>query len=169
MTSYKLISLDETVAFPGMPVTLSVDTTAAGTGLRQGDPVSVVLSGHSGGQLRNGLVVPTRVGERVSLSLPRGSYSLTALGGRRETLFTNRDPYTALGGNNLVLDGQRQLYLPLSARTSTASPLVRYRTPGTFRCGTCRQQFRTYQSRRDHERNLHWTTWAFIQDFFGNR
>ena len=26
MTSYKLISLDETVVFPGMPVTLSVDS-----------------------------------------------------------------------------------------------------------------------------------------------
>jgi hypothetical protein len=187
--------------------TLSIDTPATGSNLRLGDPVSMVLSEHSGGQLRNGLVVPTRVGERVSLSLPRGSYSLAAFGGRRETLFTTRDPYSALGGDNLVLDGQRQLYLPLSARTPTpsvTSPLLSHQLAASrpfnplgvlprrtcpscgstlsangicpqnprqpaFRCRSCTQRFRSHQARHDHERNMHWTAWDFIQDFFGNR
>lgn len=185
----------------GRSATLSVDTSA--TGLRLGDPVSMVLSEHNGGQLRNGLVVPTSVGERVSLSLPRGSYSLAAFGGRRETLFTTREPYSALGGNNLVLDGQRQLSLPLSARIpapSTTSPLLnstpavsrsvrltrrtcpscgstlsvngvcpRITQKPVYRCGSCTQHFGSRQARRDHERNMHWTAWDFIQDFFGNR
>lgn len=187
----------------GRLATLSIDTSAADSRLRLGDPVSVVLSEHSAGQLRGGLVVPTRVGERVSLSLPRGSYSLAALGGPRKALFTSRDPYTALGGNNLVLDGQRQLYLPLSARTRTA-PVASLRLPDRLnstvtrlllnppaprqtcticgteltadgvclnatRCSWCDESFESYLDCREHERNVHWTAWDFVQEFFGNR
>jgi hypothetical protein len=100
--------------------TLSIDTTlttaAKKLGLRKGDPVSLVLTGDRYVQSRSGLVVPTRIGERVSITAPRGNYSLTAFGSRRDALFTTRDPYQTAAGDSVRLSGHDNVALRLNSR-----------------------------------------------------
>jgi len=99
---------------------LSIDTSLTGSarklGLRDGDPVSVMVAGHQYVQSRSGIVVPARIGERINVTVPNGSYSVAALGSSREALFTTRDPYNAVAGNNISLQAAQWLALPLTAR-----------------------------------------------------
>jgi hypothetical protein len=99
---------------------LSIDTSLTGSarklGLRDGDPVSVMVAGHQYVQSRSGIVVPARIGERINVTVPNGSYSVAALGSSREALFTARDPYNAVAGNNISLQAAQWLALPLTAR-----------------------------------------------------
>lgn len=105
--------------------TLSIGTSltdsARKVGLRNGDPVSVTVTGHRYLQSRSGLVVPTRIGERVNVTVPSGGYSVAAFGSRREKLFSVHDPYGTVAGDNITAYGRRQLALPLTARPALAS------------------------------------------------
>jgi hypothetical protein len=101
--------------------TLSLQTDLTGPlrdlGLRNGDPVGVVLTGHTAGQARSRLVVPTRVGERVDLAVPQGTYSLAAFASRRDSLFAAPDPFQGVTTGRVDLGGRQTLSLPLSSRT----------------------------------------------------
>ncbi len=121
---------DEQQSTP-LTIAINLDASALNLGLKNGDPVSVVVTGHSYVQSRSGLVVPARVGEPVTVGIPRGSYSVAAFGSRQGSLFATSDPYRAVGGSNtLLLSGRRQLAVPLTAR----EPLIRLsaRTPRTL-------------------------------------
>lgn len=111
-----------------LTIVINLDASALNLGLKKGDPVSVVVTGHSYVQSRSGLVVPARVGEPVTVGIPRGSYSVAAFGSRQGSLFAASDPYRAVGGSDTpLLSGRRQLAVPLTAR----EPLIRLsaRTP----------------------------------------
>jgi hypothetical protein len=109
--------------------TLSINTTlndsARRLGIRNGDPVSVLLTGHNFVQARSGLVVPARIGEQTRVTVPKGSYSITAFGAKPESLFTIPDPYRVVAGNTTQLNSNRQLALSLTPR----EPLLRAYTP----------------------------------------
>jgi hypothetical protein len=64
--------------------TLSINSrltdSARRMGLRNGDPVGVLLTGSGLAHTRSRLVVPTRVGEQVRIAVPNGDYAVTALG-----------------------------------------------------------------------------------------
>jgi hypothetical protein len=164
---------------------ISLRTELAGSareaGLRQGDPVSVVLASRSFNTTRSGLIVPTRVGDRVDLVVPRDDYSVTALGGSRRSLFTQRDPFTAVGGSSILTGEARQIDLPLRFRgeapTSPVLPpwrciwcktpvfslelhvLTCPQRPPTFRCENCGNIFLTREALQIHLRARHrWTS-----------
>jgi hypothetical protein len=129
--------------------TLSVDVPltfeAQRIGLRKGDPVSVVLSGHEYVQARSGLVVPTRIGERVRVTVPSGNYSLAAIGSRGDALYATPDPYTTMAGGNILLPDRREVVLRLAARNaavggpyvSPARADVMAQLRGMGNCGRC--------------------------------
>ena len=66
-----------------LTIVINLDASALNLGLKNGDPVSVVVTGHSYVQSRSGLVVPARVGEPVTVGIPRGGYSVAAFGSRQ--------------------------------------------------------------------------------------
>lgn len=111
--------------------TLAIGTTlgesARRLGLRNGDPVSMLVTGHSFAGVRSGLVVPTRIGEQAKVSVPAGTYSVAAFGARQAALFGSKDPYQAAAGNTTVASGSGQLALSLAAR----APLLRTPVQGT--------------------------------------
>ena len=67
--------------------TLSINTrltdSARRMGLRNGDPVGVLLTGSGLARTGSGLVVPTRVGEQVGIAAPNGDYAVTASAAHR--------------------------------------------------------------------------------------
>ena len=94
--------------------TLSINTrltdSARRAGLRSGDPVGLLVAGGTAG-----LVVPTRIGERMKITVPSGTYSVTAFGSRLESLFTVPAPYRVAAGRTATLrGGSRALALPLA-------------------------------------------------------
>jgi len=114
-----------------LTIVINLDASALNLGLQNGDPVSVVVTGHSYVQSRSGLVVPARVGEPVTVGIPHGSYSVAAFGSRQGSLFAASDPYRAVGGSDTpLLSGRRQLAVPLTAR----EPFIRLsaKTPRTL-------------------------------------
>lgn len=146
-SALNLTALSNNVVQPRLTQsTLSIDTpltdSARRSGLRSGDPVSVMVTGHRYVQSRSGLVVPTRIGERVNVTVPRGSYSVAAFGSRRESLFSAHDPYSTVAGDNITAQGRRQLTLSLTARSalaSTPAPATRpaWSNGGTLAPRTC--------------------------------
>ncbi|SDH64096.1 hypothetical protein SAMN05192558_11353 [Actinokineospora alba] len=94
---------------------------ARALGLRAGDPVSVVVSGHRFVQGRSGLVIPARIGSPLTVAVPRGSYSLSAFGGTRNSLFTLADPYTGVSGTTVQVGQHSSLDLPLRSRITAVS------------------------------------------------
>lgn len=118
-SALRLAALSRPVARP--QATLAISTTlgdsARRLGLRNGDPVSMLVSGHTYVGARSGLVVPARIGEQARVTVPAGSYSVTALGSRQASLFSAKDPYQAAAGNTTLVSGNRQLALSLAART----------------------------------------------------
>ena len=110
------------LSLPGGPsgATLSINTTlnnsARRLGIRKGDPVSLLVTGHSYVQAGRGLVVPASIGEQTKIIVPPGNYSVTAFGSKQESLFTTPDPYSAVDGNITLLDGNRKLALSLASR-----------------------------------------------------
>jgi hypothetical protein len=106
-----------TASSPGQ-LRLHIDLTqsALDQGLRNGDPVTVVLTGHAYVRTPSGLVVPARVGEPVDLAVPQGNYNLAAFGSRQDLLFTTPDPYTTLGGGSIGVGNGQEFAVPLTAR-----------------------------------------------------
>jgi hypothetical protein len=105
-------------------------------GVREGDPVGLVLTGHSyttarSGLVvpaRSGLVVPARIGQQVEVAVPRGTYSLGAFAGRRDQLFATAQPFAAAAGQNVVVGTRSNLVLPLAANV-VRPPLPVMRPP----------------------------------------
>ncbi len=85
-----------------------LSASARGLGLRDGDPVGLILTGTT---TRSGLVVPARIGERVDIAVPRGTYSLGAFAARRDQLFTRPHPFTAVDGRTVLAGGRDVLNL----------------------------------------------------------
>lgn len=112
---------------------LAIDTTltasARASGLREGDPVSLVVSGHNYVRARSGMVVPSRIGERVNITVPSGGYSVTAIGSRKDSLFSTPDPYDALAGKTLQVSGRGQVALSLTARAKPVFVPIRASGP----------------------------------------
>lgn len=127
-SAVRLPLLSQAAARP--QATLAISTTlgesARRLGLRTGDPVSMLVTGHSFAGARSGLVVPTRIGEQAKVSVPAGTYSVAAFGARQASLFTSKDPYQAAAGNTAVAGGSSQLALALAARAA----LPRAAAPG---------------------------------------
>jgi len=125
---------------PAGTLSISAPLTSAARqlGLRSGDPVSVVLAGHQYVQARSGLVVSTRIGERIEVWVPNGNYTVAAFGGRRDALFATPDPYSTMTGGNILLAGRRQLNLSLTARNAVApiAPRIAQGGPGCS-CPQC--------------------------------
>lgn len=111
------------------PGTLSLYTGLTGAvrqlGLREGDPVTLVLVGQPYLQSASGLVVPALVGDQVKLAVPLGQYTLTAFASRRDALFTEPDPFRAVAGRILNLGARQTLALPLTPR----QPATTFRVP----------------------------------------
>ncbi|ONI83294.1 hypothetical protein ALI22I_32675 [Saccharothrix sp. ALI-22-I] len=157
----------------------SLTDSARRQGLRMGDPVGLVVTNHtptaSAGGIPGGrLVVPARIGERVDVTVPQGTYSLGAFAGQRAVLFSRPDPFTATTGHTAVLGGRRlELGLPLAARPATP-PFTRLITPVTAtppvmlgpavratRCHLCSATYSGYEAQQAHHRNAHSRTcWA---------
>lgn len=106
-----------------LSITAPLTAAAQQLDLRGGDPVSVVVSGHQYVRDRSGLVIPPRIGDRVDVSVPYGNYSLAAFGGRREALFSTKDPYSMVAGGNVSVTGRGQFDLSLVKR-NTVLPAV---------------------------------------------
>jgi hypothetical protein len=121
--------------------TLDIDTSltpsARRLGLRPGDPVSLAVTGHNYARSGSGLVVPARIGERVTLSVPSGSYSVAAFGSKQDNLFRLHDPYNTVAGDNVSAQGYRRIGLPLIARS--APLLLPQATPRPFPAAVVRQ------------------------------
>lgn len=154
--------------------------SARAVGLRRGDPVSVVLASRTFTSTRSGLVVPARVGERVQVTVPRGDYSLAAFGSKRASLFSVRDPFTAVGGSNISQGPRQELELPLRGRSSIQAPvpsrtvpclwchksvtiealaihtrLFCPKRPPLIACPNCNATFYFQQALQEHERTQH--------------
>lgn len=129
-SAVRLAALGQSAA--GAQATLDVSTTlgdsARRLGLRNGDPVSMLVTGHTFAGPRSGLVIPARIGEQARVTVPAGSYSVTAFGSRQASLFSTMDPYQAAAGGTTAVNGNRQLALPLTAR----APLLETLPPGPF-------------------------------------
>lgn len=119
-SAVRLPLLSQAAARP--QATLAISTTpgesARRLGLRTGDPVTMLVTGHSFAGARSGLVVPTRIGEQAKVSVPAGTYSVAAFGARQASLFSSKDPYQAAAGNTIVAGGSSQLALSLAARAA---------------------------------------------------
>ncbi|MBB5955432.1 hypothetical protein FHS29_002013 [Saccharothrix tamanrassetensis] len=94
--------------------------SARALGLREGDPVGLVLTGQDV-RTRSGLVVPARIGDQVSLTVPRGTYSLGAFAGRRDRLFATPHPFTTVDGRTITLGGRGSIDLSLTTPRPTAA------------------------------------------------
>jgi hypothetical protein len=114
-------------AFPSRQVVSFSPTltrSARAAGLREGDPVSVVLaSSRNSRATRSGLIIPTQVGSRVDLVVPKDEYTVGALGSGVRDLFSKRDPFAVIGGGSLP-SGATEMELSLTARNNiVAEPL----------------------------------------------
>jgi hypothetical protein len=111
------------------PNTLSLYTgltsAARQLGLREGDPVTLVLLGQPYLRSASGLVVPALVGYQVELAVPPGPYTLTAFASRRDALFTEPDPFRGVAGRNVNLDARQTLALAVTPR----QPATNFRGP----------------------------------------
>ncbi|CCH34438.1 hypothetical protein ABZ816_37435 [Actinosynnema sp. NPDC047251] len=105
----------------GNVVTVRPNLTASAqaSGLRQGDPVGLVLTGQ---QNHNGLIVPARLGEPVDIAVPRGTYALGAFAARRDQLFTRAHPFTAVDGRTVTWGAGRALDLAPRSRPTLLTP-----------------------------------------------
>jgi hypothetical protein len=127
-----------TLSLPSGPshATLAIDTALTGSarrlGVRKGDPVSLLVTGHSYVQPRSGLVVPARIGEQIKVVVPSGNYSVTAFGSNQESLFATPDPYQVVDGSTTLLDGSRRLTLSLAPRESILGASSRAFVGGTM-------------------------------------
>lgn len=162
-TANRMLPLSS-LATPAGANTLSINITitdaAQRLGLRQGDPVTVMVAGHNYVSDRSGLVVPARIGQPVDISLPAGDYSLAGLGARRETLLTASDPYNTMGGGTVQIAGQRWLDLPLAARNTVPPPLgSRQLGLQRVRCRWCSATFVSTWARDAHFRREHGDWW----------
>ncbi|WP_370942041.1 hypothetical protein AB5J62_23320 [Amycolatopsis sp. cg5] len=122
----KAVSLGALVqrgAAPPVSLYLNPELTAPARqlGLRSGDPVTLILSDTGSTRTGTGLVVPTRVGERISLVVPRSSYTVAAFGARRDSLFATPDPFTTIGAATVTPAGG-VLQIPLAARQTIYTP-----------------------------------------------
>lgn len=79
-----------------------ITSDVGGQGLRQGDPVALVINSTSWRSQNNGVVVPAKFGEPFRVRVPRDDYSLSAysLDSRRQPRV---DPVTAIGVGHLLL------------------------------------------------------------------
>ncbi|GAA4465902.1 hypothetical protein [Phytohabitans houttuyneae] len=115
------------------PATLSLYTGLTGAvrqlGLREGDPVTLVLVGQPYLRSASGLVVPALVGDQVELAVPLGPYTLTAFASRRDALFTEPDPFRAVAARQVNLGARQTLALPLTPRQPVPSVLPRCTCP----------------------------------------
>jgi hypothetical protein len=129
----RLAALSQPAARP--QATLAINTTlgdsAQRLGLRNGDPVSMLVTGHTFVGARSGLVVPARIGEQAKVTVPAGTYSVTAFGSRQASLFSAKDPYQVAAGNTTLVAGSRQLALPLAARAPLLQTYSRAPEQGT--------------------------------------
>jgi len=96
-------------------------------GLRDGDPVTLLLVGQPSVRSASGLVVPALVGDQVELAFPLGTYSLAVFASRRDTLFAAPDPFQAVTGQTVTLGRRQTLALPLTPRQPTT--MTRFATP----------------------------------------
>ncbi len=150
----------------------SLTDSARRQGLRTGDPVGLVVTNHTpaaGGIPGGRLVVPARIGERVDVTVPHGTYSLGAFAGQRAVLFARPDPFTAGTGHTAVLGGRRlELGLPLAARPAALqlarpiAPVAATRPvvhrPAAVRvthCHLCSATYSGYEAQQAHIRNAH--------------
>ncbi|MFC0433908.1 hypothetical protein [Kutzneria buriramensis] len=131
-TPVRLSALASNTSGGRLSINTPLTAAAQRAGLRTGDPVSVVLSGHQFTQSRSGLVVPTRIGDRVQVSVPNGTYSAAAFGSGRQALFTAKDPFQTVAGGNVLLTGRGGLDLSLTTRTPVPAKL-------TWTCSHCGQ------------------------------
>jgi hypothetical protein len=136
-----LSSLAQRPAAPAVPLYLNPELTASARqlGLRSGDPVTLILSDSTTTRSRESLIVPTSVGQPVSLAVPRGTYSLAAFGARRDTLFATPDPFTTIDAHSFSVTGQSALALPLAARQTLYTPTYQppQTVPPTCNCDAC--------------------------------
>jgi hypothetical protein len=110
------LSLPSGPSDAALSINTTLDASARKLGIRKGDPVSLLVTGHSYVQAANGLVVPARIGEPVKIVVPPGQYSVTAFGSKQESLFTTPDPYRVADGNTTLLEGRHKLALSLASR-----------------------------------------------------
>ena len=125
-----------TRAIPGREVvsfSATLTKSARDVGIREGDPVSVLLTSNSSPTTRSGLIIPTQVGARVDLVVPKNAYSLGALGSGRHELFSKRDPFAVIGGRSLALGAASEFELPLTARDKVVAQ------PPPSRCLSCNE------------------------------
>src|SRR3954469_15332713 len=81
-------------------LTPTLTWSARNAGLRNGDPISLMLTSRTQNSTRSGLIVPGRVGEMMKATIPRDDYSIAAFGSKGTSLFQRQDPYIAVGGTN---------------------------------------------------------------------
>lgn len=132
-SALRLAALSQPAAGPR--ATLAINTTLSDSarrlGLRNGDPVSMLVTGHSFAGARSGLVVPARIGEQAKVTVPAGKYSVTAFGSRQASLFSAKDPYQVAAGNTALAGGSRPLALALAARAPLLGTYPPARVQGT--------------------------------------
>ncbi|MFI9815756.1 hypothetical protein [Saccharothrix variisporea] len=109
---------------------------ARGLGLREGDPVSLVLTGQRFTSARSGLVVPARIGQRVEVSVPEDTYSLGAFAGRAGELFTRAHPFRVAGGQAVTASGRSGMVLNLDASPALRPGGTTPRNPAAARWWT---------------------------------
>ncbi|NUT96427.1 MAG: hypothetical protein HOY78_30805 [Saccharothrix sp.] len=109
---------------------------ARGLGLREGDPVSLVLTGQRFTSARSGLVVPARIGQRVEVSVPEDTYSLGAFAGRAGELFTRAHPFRVAAGQAVVASGRSGMVLNLDASPALRPGGTTPRNPAAARLWT---------------------------------
>ncbi|MEU1407938.1 hypothetical protein ABZ471_37425 [Streptomyces sp. NPDC005728] len=102
-----------------------LDSPARRSGLRDGDPVSLLLAGSTGTAQRNGLVIPAWIGQRLDVTVPRGEYTIAGMGASRDTLFTARDPVRAAGALRLPAGNHPTAPLALQPRSALTSPTLK--------------------------------------------
>ncbi|MFG2120680.1 C2H2-type zinc finger protein [Streptomyces sp. NPDC048710] len=105
-----------------LSVVPQLDSPARRSGLRDGDPVSLLLAGRTGPAQSNGLVIPARIGQRLDVTVPSGEYAIAGMGSSRDTLFTARDPVRAAGGLWLPAGNHPTAPLALQARSALTPP-----------------------------------------------
>jgi hypothetical protein len=119
-SAVQLGSLNRRLFPQQVPLQVNAELTAPARqlGLRSGDPVTLVVSDNTGVQARSGLVIPTRIGQPTNLIVPQGTYSVAALGSRRDALFSILDPFNVAGGTTISTAGRQSLQLPLTVRSN---------------------------------------------------
>ena len=106
-----------------LQATLSINTrltdSARRMGLRNGDPVGVLVTG-SGLAYAKRARRPDTDRREIRIAMPNGDYAVTALGSREKSLFTVAAPYQVAAGNTTTpRNRKRELALPLAATCIT--------------------------------------------------